>query len=399
MGTLLVGVALELVATMLGTAGKQLVSHSARLPSRARARARRLKACGLLVTTALGPLADAMAYALAPQSLIAPMMGLDVVWNTLSAPFTLGEQLAWAHVVGTALVTSGATLTAVFGPHDHEEATLEVLRARFFRWVFLLYCAVMCVGLGLGMYVLRKHPKGSTGTARAVALGGLAGCIAGNMSFLSAALSAASTSIQSGDWSAWETPFPYALLLVAVVVAVSNIPFMSRALQEFEALFIVTIFEGCHITVACVSGDVVNQDMKHADWWRYCFYVAGLRPPRGACPRPKPRAVRPGAADALPVAGGLCCAGGGPPRGGPGTAASRSWRAGAFRRRPRGPSSARRARSIPGRCQPTPGSRWRSRSSPPSCPGTRCRRWSGRAPRGRSPPSARRAAPSATSCG
>ncbi|CAK0814606.1 unnamed protein product, partial [Prorocentrum cordatum] len=314
MGTLLVGVALELVATMLGTAGKQLVSHSARLPSRARARARRLKACGLLVTTALGPLADAMAYALAPQSLIAPMMGLDVVWNTLSAPFTLGEQLAWAHVVGTALVTSGATLTAVFGPHDHEEATLEVLRARFFRWVFLLYCAVMCVGLGLGMYVLRKHPKGSTGTARAVALGGLAGCIAGNMSFLSAALSAASTSIQSGDWSAWETPFPYALLLVAVVVAVSNIPFMSRALQEFEALFIVTIFEGCHITVACVSGDVVNQDMKHADWWRYCFYVAGLRPPRGACPRPKPRAVRPGAADALPVAGGLCCAGGGPPR-------------------------------------------------------------------------------------
>ncbi|CAK0857950.1 unnamed protein product, partial [Prorocentrum cordatum] len=268
-------------ATALGTVGKQLVSYSARLQQGPHAR--RVKASGLLVTTALGPVADSMAYALAPQSFIAPLSGLDVVWNTLSAPFTLGEQLTCAHVVGTVLVTIGATFTAVFGPHDHPPATLDLLRERFVSWSFLAYSGVFFGGLCVSMHALRKYPKGSTNRARALALGGTAGCIAGNMSFLSSALSALSGAIQTGDWSAWRTPLPYILAAVAVAVAVSNIPLMSRALQEFEALFVVTLFEGSHIMVACISGSVVNQDMADAEWWRICCYwlsvvtiVAGL---------------------------------------------------------------------------------------------------------------------------
>jgi len=34
----------------------------------------------------------------------------------------------------------------------------------------------------------------------------------------------------------------------------------------------VTIFEGAHITAACLSGCIVMSEMAHAPWWQYVFY-------------------------------------------------------------------------------------------------------------------------------
>jgi len=63
-------------------------------------------------------------------------------------------------------------------------------------------------------------------------------------------------------------------LLSGVGVAVSNIPFMTKGLQEYEALFMVTLFEGCHITVACVSGAWVLKEMDHEAPERAAMYWA-----------------------------------------------------------------------------------------------------------------------------
>ena len=62
---------------------------------------------GLVLNTAFGPIVDMAAYAFAPQSLIAPFGGLDVVWNTLSAPYTLGETLTRPRILGCSLIAGG----------------------------------------------------------------------------------------------------------------------------------------------------------------------------------------------------------------------------------------------------------------------------------------------------
>jgi len=268
------GMVLELTATLFGTVGKQMVCYSARASDKRRQRL--IKVLGLAITTFLGPLSDSAAYALAAQSFVAPLSGLDIVWNALSAPFTLGEKLAGRDVAGTLLVFFGAAFTAVLGPHKEERVHLDVLKGRFLSLSFLIYAAVFTCGLISSAHVLRRHPPGSGSRARSIALGGTAGCIAGNMSFLSSALSAVRSSVQTDDWNAFESPFPYVLIVCAGVVALANIPLLQLGLQENKALFIVPLFEGCHILTACISGQVVNKDLRHAEWWRYVAYWASV---------------------------------------------------------------------------------------------------------------------------
>ncbi len=43
----------------------------------------RYRLLGLSMAMAIGPLAEVSAYAFAPQSLLAPLDGFDVIWNIL----------------------------------------------------------------------------------------------------------------------------------------------------------------------------------------------------------------------------------------------------------------------------------------------------------------------------
>lgn len=264
------GVGCEVAATLLGTAGKQLVSYSARVEPAKRACA--FKASGLAITTLLGPVADSAAYAFAPQSIIAPLNGLDIVWNTCTAPYTLGERLTRRHVLGTGLVFLGAALTSLFGPHRSDAHTLARLENIFLGWRFAFYSVLFLTGVVCGATALRRRPKGVGDKTRGVILGTMAGAIAGNMFFTAQALGLLRESITSGDWSPWHNWLPWAVALGAVSVAIANIPLMAQGLQEFEALFIVTLFEGSHICIACISGQVVLREMVGEPAWRIAMY-------------------------------------------------------------------------------------------------------------------------------
>merc|ERR1712187_208810 len=76
----------------------------------------------------------------------------------------------------------------------------------------------------------------------------------------------------SGDWSPWTHWLPYLVAVGAILVAVGNVPLMTKGLQEYEALFMVTLFEGCHITVACISGQAVLRELDMLAWPRYSAY-------------------------------------------------------------------------------------------------------------------------------
>lgn len=265
------GILFEVLATSLGTVGKQLVSCSARLDPRSK-RKRHLKVAGLFTTTIPGPVLDSLAYAFAPQMIIAPLNGLDIVWNTCSAPFTLGERLKRRHVAGTVLVFLGASSSAAVGPHTERAKTLANMQSTFICWRFLAYAAVFLSLLAVCFIVLARRPKGVGDPIRGALLGLMAGGIAGNMYFTSAALGLLTQSISSGDWSPWAHWLPYLVAVGAALVAVGNIPLMMKGLQEYEALFMVTLFEGCHITVACISGHAVLRELDMLSWPRYSAY-------------------------------------------------------------------------------------------------------------------------------
>merc|ERR1719367_213095 len=94
----------------------------------------------------LGPFVDASAYAFAPQVIIAPFACLDVIFNAITAPYTLRwqqERLTRTHWFGTGMVALGAVFTSVFAQADNIIYNVHELEAQlFFRPTSLAYLAV-----------------------------------------------------------------------------------------------------------------------------------------------------------------------------------------------------------------------------------------------------------------
>jgi len=267
---------LEVLAGMCGCLGKLLVSFSARTGKKLQARV--CYWCGIFITTLVGPVIDASAFSFAPQSIIAPLNGLDVCWTALLSPITLGDTLVLSHYVGAILVTSGGGLTAVFGPHGAKIRTLEDAQSRLSDWPALVYATFFLVYFSLCCTMLVSRPVGVGDKARGILLGVIAGGLAGNMYFCSCVTGLLRHSLETGDWAAWRQHWlPYFCVVGQCVFALGNIPFITRGLQEYETLFMVTLFEGTHIIFACLSGTLVLREMEDIrDFWQWIAFWASI---------------------------------------------------------------------------------------------------------------------------
>lgn len=265
------GISLEIVAAGLGTVSKQMIAYAEHTKWCS------LNALGVFVNVLVGPLFDASAYAFAPQTVVAPFASLDVIFNAISAPVTLRwqhEDLTRNHVIAALLVTVGASLSALFGTVHNDILTASEFQARLTRDASLMFLVCECLCLGVGWVMLQynfwnKELKG-------MALGSIAGCLMGNMFFVKGLVGVVRWSIESGDWTPFRTPDPYIWAACAACGSVLGTICMQRALREYKGVYIVTIFEGSHIFMACLSGEIVMMEMVHALWLRYCAYWASI---------------------------------------------------------------------------------------------------------------------------
>jgi len=265
---IIIGVFLAVLASAIGTTSKQLIAASAHYQ----------RPWVLLLGTGmnilLGPLVDTSSYAFAPQVIVAPFACLDIIFNAITAPYTLWwqqEHLTRAHIYGTALVTVGAVFTSVFARADNVIYNVYELEAQlFFRPTSLGYIAVELSAIFFVQTALRKQwlsPK-----VRGIALGVVAGVMMGNVFLLKGLIGIIQTTSSTGNYEAWLRPTPYFLAACAAGGAIVGHIFMRKGLGEYKGVFMVTIFEGAHISAACLSGCVVMEEMAGAPFWRYVMY-------------------------------------------------------------------------------------------------------------------------------
>ena len=70
-------------------------------------------------------------------------------------------------------------------------------------------------------------------------------------------------------WSNW---LPWALLAGALFFAVTNVPYMARGMRQYEALFMVTVFQGSNILSNSLSAVIVLEEMDGEPWWKLAGY-------------------------------------------------------------------------------------------------------------------------------
>lgn len=272
-GMIAIGVALAITAAALGTISKQLIAASEHYKRDI------LFHAGAVLNLVIGPIVDASAYVFAPSVIVAPFACLDVILNAVTAPKVLhwqGEKLTRAHIVGVILVALGAMATSVFSCAPPREWSVYDLEEQlFFRPLSSMFfgAELLLVLAALGSLKAKRRLGPA---ARGLALGGAAGLLMGNVFFAKGVISIVKASIASGSGEAWLRPTPYLLLLGALGGPLCGHVFMKKGLAEYKGVFMVTTYEGVHITVACLSGCVVMEEMSGAPWSSVVKYWCGV---------------------------------------------------------------------------------------------------------------------------
>ncbi|CAE8582050.1 unnamed protein product [Polarella glacialis] len=274
-GSPVVRIFLAIVSTITDLIGKQLVRFSTLLEQRgAFARARTSLIAGIVISAVAGPLLDLGAYAFAPASLLAPFASMDVIWNAGLAPWLLNEKLTRPRCSAIVLVFTGTVIAGIFGPSEDRHYTCEGVEELVVSLRTPIYLAVLLCGILFSTSVLSRRPRGDP--IRGMALGLTAGTLSGNMFCVKLLIELLQISYNTSWESVWGTWLPYPLLIGAAFFAISNLFFLTKGMREYQALFMVTVFEGAGMVTNAVSASVILRELDYMEWWRVLLYAFGL---------------------------------------------------------------------------------------------------------------------------
>ncbi|CAJ1430471.1 unnamed protein product [Effrenium voratum] len=268
----LLGVLLAVFGTLVGTIGKQMIRRSEMYKQERQDRESTIMfTVGLALQVALNPLCDLAGYALAPASVIAPVTGMDIVWNTVIAPCSLNETLTFRRLLSTCIIFFAATASVLFRQINEVEWTAEYVEMVLLQNRTMLYALCFIAWYLWNVAVQTRYEKGSP--VRGFSLGATAGSLAGNM-WCTKITAVLTEQCVSGNCAAWDHWVAWVCLCGAVFFSTSNLYYISRGMQQHEALFMVTVYMGSNIATNSLSAIVVLGEMDDAPWWKFAGYTA-----------------------------------------------------------------------------------------------------------------------------
>ena len=115
---------------------------------------------GLLLSFLVNPFLDFLSYNYAPQSLLAPLAGLSIMWNAVLAPLMLNEKLQQKDAAGVFIICLGCSMVGVGAAktspatNSVDEVLAPMYSMRFLVYLILelLFMAVLCLCIVLPKY-------------------------------------------------------------------------------------------------------------------------------------------------------------------------------------------------------------------------------------------------------
>jgi len=283
---IIVGVCLELLATVFGTIGKQLMRYSKLVESPRSSKAAWWSwspsyfylSVGLLLNLLGGPILEVAAFGQAPQTLLTPLSGLDVMWNVVLVPHTLGEKPSASQFRGCLMLFAGTALTAFSGPHEEPTYTLDVVKDKLATVSAVAYLVVELCLIAAGIAYMTTKDHGHRG--RGLVLGCLAGGIGGNLFCMKATASLISATWGKGIAGILAigqvSPLPFFVAAAAGLIGLSSAYLLTTAMREFEATMMVATYVGAFVTSGCLSGVCVLGELSRVSPPMRVLYTMGV---------------------------------------------------------------------------------------------------------------------------
>ncbi|KDO21227.1 hypothetical protein SPRG_13727 [Saprolegnia parasitica CBS 223.65] len=211
-----------------------------------------------LVFVCLGSILDFVAFGMAPQTLLAPLAALSLVWNMLIAPFFHKEKVTRRNLVATCIIFFGVTLTVIFAGHSTPAYDLEDLIKLYQTPVMYFYIVSILLFLitlfASTRYIETNHLY-EDGLFHIVCYGGIAGTFGGQSVLLAKSTVELLKSAIWGDGAdAFKHPATYAIISGLVVCLLCQITFLNGGLKRFDALVVIPVYQSFWILTSVLGG-------------------------------------------------------------------------------------------------------------------------------------------------
>ncbi|GMI10629.1 hypothetical protein TrRE_jg10744 [Triparma retinervis] len=292
---------------------------------------------GLSLITS-GSLLDFVAFGMAPQSLLAPLGALSLVWNLLIAPLFNAEKLTRQNMIATGIIIFGTLLTVIFAAHSTPTYTLDDLMSLYTKPVMVCYMILvvsflvtMATKLKKIEEAIKEEEGGGTEAAalvdametgrdsapstpskrkklkssaydlakmamktdksaivsdknqvhtemnRIVCYGGLAGCFGGLSVLLAKSTAELVKNVMTGsETGAFDHPQPYLIVLCMAMCLLSQITILNSGLSKFNALLMVPVYQSFWNMFSTLGGIVYFQEYRDLHTFPAIFFLTGI---------------------------------------------------------------------------------------------------------------------------
>ncbi|RLN84283.1 hypothetical protein BBJ28_00021920 [Nothophytophthora sp. Chile5] len=248
--------------------------------------------CLGFVLIAAGSILDFVAFGLAPQSLLAPLAALTLVWNMMLAPCFNKEKLSKKDIAATLVIFLGATLAVVFASHASPSYNLDMLLELYKDPLTIVYFVVvfLTVLLHFGAIQLveklcltsRRHRLIQVGTpavwstVRLVGYAGLAGTMGGQSVLFAKSSAELLKVVFHGDASCFVHFQTYLIALALVLCLLCQIHYLNGGLVDYDALSVVPVYQAYWIISGVLGGVIYFQEIRSFTVLQAVMFVLGI---------------------------------------------------------------------------------------------------------------------------
>mmetsp|Transcript_4747 Transcript_4747/g.5867 ORF Transcript_4747/g.5867 Transcript_4747/m.5867 type:complete len:363 (+) Transcript_4747:96-1184(+) len=233
-----------------------------------------------LVCLVVGSIVDFMSFGLAPQSLLAPLAALSLVWNLGMASYLHGESYSKYDLYATFLIFLGTGVSISYASHEEKDYALSELMELWRQPRMAVYGVLVPLVLLFHWGLVRATTRGMIVGRRGkilqmVGYAGFAGTIGGqSLLFAKSAMELIKDAFRGSD-AFWHIQ-TYIIIGLMAGCLLMQITFLNDGLKNFDSLYVIPVYESYWIIAGVLGGLVYFGEMEALDSQQRHMFLLGI---------------------------------------------------------------------------------------------------------------------------
>lgn len=237
-----------------------------------------------------GAVLDFASLLFAAQSLLAPLAASGILINIVQAPIVLGEKPSRDDVMTSMVIAAGCVLAIAFSDHDTKTYSLRDMIDLWQNWVFVIWIIFVSMLMAVGFATIHvgNRPGGSDGRGSKLEesvkrgsnmypliYGALAGQAGGNSILFAKSIGEVLKTISQVGMTGEDLAISTFMAVGLAVCMFLQLKMLNEGLRQFDALFVLPIYQAFWITGATTNGILYFEEYINFSALQYTMFILG----------------------------------------------------------------------------------------------------------------------------